>query len=149
MSLIAPYIDTSALAKYYLPEPGAEEFAAFAVGERSVAISRLALVEFRCLLARRLRAGELAPTHVADVTDAFARQIAEGHIEVYPLDDRHTTGAIDVLDRLADHPLRTLDALHLAIALDLGAKVIATADRIMAGAAAALGFDVKRFGARD
>ncbi len=47
--------------------------------------------------------------------------------------------------RLSRHGLRTLDALHLAIARDLGAPLIATADRIMAKAAADLGLEVERF----
>jgi uncharacterized protein len=47
----APYIDTSALAKWYLNEPRSEDFGAV--------ISRLTVVEFRCLIARRRRAGDI------------------------------------------------------------------------------------------
>jgi hypothetical protein len=38
-----------------------------------------------------------------------------------------------------------LDALHLWIAKEIGAEILATADRIMAAGGAALGFSVKRF----
>ncbi len=47
--------------------------------------------------------------------------------------------------RLPDHSLRTLDALHLAIVEATGFEVVATADRIMANAAKALGVKVQGF----
>lgn len=53
--------------------------------------------------------------------------------------------ALLLLDRLSDHSLRTLDALHLAIVEAAGFEVIATADRIMASAAEALGVKVQGF----
>jgi hypothetical protein len=42
-------------------------------------------------------------------------------------------------------PLRTLDAVHLTIVKGLELECVATADRIMANAARALGLDVVRF----
>jgi predicted nucleic acid-binding protein len=46
---------------------------------------------------------------------------------------------------LPRHGLRTLDALHLALVRATGLEVLATADRIMAAAAEALGLTVERF----
>ena len=43
------------------------------------------------------------------------------------------------------HPLRTLDALHLAVALHAGIDMLATADTVMADAATAMGLEVARF----
>ena len=59
--------------------------------------------------------------------------------------DAHAQAALDLIERLRRHPLRTLDALHLAIALDTGADLLATADRIMASAAKSLGLPVATF----
>jgi uncharacterized protein len=42
-------------------------------------------------------------------------------------------------------PLRTLDALHLAVARENRIKAIATADRIMVSAARSLKFEVHVF----
>ena len=53
--------------------------------------------------------------------------------------------ARDLIDTLPNHPLRTLDALHLAAARAIGADSFATADKIQAEAATALGFTVHRF----
>jgi uncharacterized protein len=44
------YIDTSALAKWYLPEPGSDAFVDFIRYQDGAAISRLTTVELRCLL---------------------------------------------------------------------------------------------------
>ena len=54
------YLDTSALAKWYLNEPRSEDFAAWIQNQDDTHISTLTLVEMRCLLARRRRAGELS-----------------------------------------------------------------------------------------
>ncbi|HYM13758.1 MAG TPA: type II toxin-antitoxin system VapC family toxin, partial [Bryobacterales bacterium] len=66
-------------------------------------------------------------------------------LEVCPLDDGHALDAIGLAGRLRGHPLRSLDALHLAIARSLGAGQIATADRVLAQAATALGMKVAPF----
>lgn len=47
------YIDTSALAKWYLPEAGSEAFAEWMGQWEDTCISSLTITEFRCLLARR------------------------------------------------------------------------------------------------
>ena len=66
---------------------------------------------------------------------------------VHPLHDTHAQAALDLIERLRRHPLRTLDALHLAIALDSGAALLATADRMMVRAAKTLGLPVATFAA--
>lgn len=141
----APYVDTSALAKWYLNEPRSEDFEAFVTALTSAAISRLTMVEFRCLLARRRRSGELSEPVEQRVLGAFEDDIRQGHLQVQPLDDRHALDAVTLVSRLSHHGLRTLDALHLAIARDIATPVIATADRVMADAAIVLGFEVARF----
>ncbi len=141
----AAYVDTSALAKWYLNEPRSEDFEAFITGRLSVAISRLTVVEFRCLLARRRRRGDIEPRMERRIWAAFESDVRQGFLEVHPLDDRHALGALELMEGLSRQPLRALDALHLAIARDIGAGLVATADRVMAAAADALGFTVARF----
>ncbi|MEE8545289.1 MAG: type II toxin-antitoxin system VapC family toxin, partial [Alphaproteobacteria bacterium] len=103
------------------------------------------VIEFRCLLARRRRAGDIGRRIERRIVETFERDVAQGFLEVHPLDDRQALGALEILSSLERHPLRTLDALHLAAAGEIGATVIATADRVMAAAAKALGFSVERF----
>ncbi|HSO72847.1 MAG TPA: PIN domain-containing protein [Thermodesulfobacteriota bacterium] len=49
------------------------------------------------------------------------------------------------MNQFSDSSLATLDALHLALAREIGAEVLATADRNMADAAEAMGLEVVRF----
>ncbi len=44
-----------------------------------------------------------------------------GFLEVRPLEEKHVIDARDLLVKLTTVPLRTLDALHLAIAIDIAA----------------------------
>ena len=141
----APYIDTSALAKWYLNEPRSDEFEKFITAQKAAWISRLTVVEFRCLLARRRRAGEITARIDGAVYDAFERDIRQGALGLLPLQDQHVASAAAMIGRLPRHPLRTLDALHLAIALDAKADAVATADRIMASASKDLGLKVIAF----
>lgn len=141
-----PYLDTSALAKWYLNEPGSEDFEAFITQQAAAAISRLTVVEMRCLLGRRRRDGSISSRVASAAFRLFEDDVRRGHLEVHPLVDGHAVSALSLLDRLRRQPLRTLDALHLAVALELKAPVIATADRVMARAAAQLGLEVVAFG---
>jgi hypothetical protein len=140
-----PYLDTSALAKWYVNETRSEDVADYLLGESAVTISRLTIVEFRCLLARRRRAKELSATMEQRILSTFEQHIRDGLISVQPLDDQHAVEATHLLARLGAHPLRTLDALHLAIARSLGVETVVTADRVMAAAAAAVGLKTVRF----
>lgn len=143
--IAAPYVDTSALAKWYINERRSADFEAFARSCRLLAISRLVTVELRCLIARRTRSKELNSESARRVVAEFERDIQNSNIEVHSLEDRDALTAIDVLAKLQRHPLRALDALHLGIAVRLGAAVLATADSVMADAAKTLGLRVERF----
>ncbi len=139
------YVDTSAFAKWYLNEARSDDVEAFIRARRSVAVSRLTALELRCLLARRRRNREIDGRIERRVLEAFESDVRQGFVAVHPLEDRHALAAVGILTRLARHPLRTLDALHLAIALDVDARVLATADAVMAAAAKALGMTVESF----
>jgi len=55
---VSCYIDTSALAKWYVSEPQSERFEAFVRDLPEALVSQLAACELRCLLSRRKRAGD-------------------------------------------------------------------------------------------
>jgi uncharacterized protein len=143
----AVYVDTSALAKWYLNEAGSDTFADWIVEEDEPWISSLTELEMRCLLARRRRAGEIDSDAERRAFSTFREDLAHHHLFLHPLADETVGAALVLLERLAEHPLRTLDALHLAVARQIAASRLATADEAMARAASALGIDVVRFGA--
>lgn len=146
MSVDAPYVDSSALAKWYLNESGSAEFVAFIRAQHLALISRLTVVEIRSLLARRLRAGDITADYHQDAIRTFDGDVRRGFLQVEPLFDNQAVIAADFIDRLMDQPLRTLDALHLAVAHTTGVRLVATADRALARAAEALGFATVTFG---
>jgi len=142
---MGPYLDTSALAKWYLNEPFSEQFEAFIRAQPAAVISRLTVVEFRCLLVRRRRAGEITKTIESRVYSSFEKDIGGGFLQVYPVADEHVITALNLITRLGRYSLRTLDALHLAIAQAIRCLRLATADKSMAAAGKAAGLSVVRF----
>lgn len=139
------YLDTSALLKRYITEPGSDDFDAFFLARAPHAISRLTFVEMWCALARRRRAGQISPQLEQDAMEELRRDMQDGAVLLYALADGHASVAYQLISDVAEAPLRTLDALHLAIARESGATDFATADKTQAEAARQLGFTVYSF----
>lgn len=139
------YIDTSALAKCYVREPQSLRVLDWAEQQRRPTTAALTLVEFRCLLARRRRAGQIDAMLEQRVLAEFDGHVRQGAWQIVPLSPSDFAAARDLIDIVLSLPLRTLDALHLAAARGCGAATFATADKIQAEAAQALGFTVHRF----
>lgn len=72
--------------------------------------------------------------------------IQDGILVTYPIGDTHFTEALQLIDKMTKAPLRSLDALHLAIARSLDTHEFATADAILQRAAQSLGMKVAYFG---
>jgi len=139
------YLDTSALAKWYLNEAGSEAFVEFLQGLDSAVISSLSVTEMRSLLSRRRRMGDLSVELESVLFAALLDDIDRGWLQRYPLDDARFAEATNLIARYPEHPLRTLDALHLTVAADLAVSIVATADGVMADAALGMGLQVVRF----
>lgn len=138
------YVDTSALVKRYLIEPFSAEFETLFM-QAPLATGRLSIVEMRCAVARKRRNRQITAQVEKRVAGEMATDIQDGALLIGEIGATHFTSAFHLIDRLADTPLRTLDALHLASAEQMAASAFATADKIQADAAAALGFTVHRF----
>jgi hypothetical protein len=139
------YVDTSALIKRYITEPNSDEFEAFFMARTPLAISRLTLVEIRSTLARRRRNGEISALLETEAMDEVRTDIQDGILEVHPVSDDQVAQALHLIGQVAPLPLRTLDALHLAIAQHLHCPDFATADRQQADSAEVLGLNVFPF----
>lgn len=139
------YVDTSALVKRYLSEPGSDAFDTFFLAQAPLTVSRLTIVEMRCALARRRRNLQISPELEARVLDAFRLDMQDGALEVSSFLEDDLTLAYHLMDEVADLPLRTLDALHLAVARRHGIPAFSTADKKQADAAHKLGFTLHRF----
>jgi len=139
------YLDTSAVAKWYLNEDGSDAFVAYIKGLDVAVISSLTRTKMSSLLARPRRMGDLDPALESLIFATFLDDIAGGFLSPCPTDDRRLDEAVSLIARYQEHPLRTLDALHLAIARHEQVDAIATADGVMADTAEAMGFAVARF----
>ncbi len=139
------YCDTSALAKWYLNEARSEDVEAYIREHGPVAISDLTVVEMRSLLARRRRERSITAEIENQVFSTFQEDMRQRFLICHALPSEWATGAVNLLSVLSDAPLRTLDAIHLLIAREHAAEVLATADRVMAEGAEVLGLSVERF----
>ena len=107
--------------------------------------SSLTVTEMRSLLSRRRRMGDLSVELESVLFAALLDDIDRGWLQRYPLDDARFAEATNLIARYPEHPLRTLDALHLTMAADLGVSILATADGVMADAAMSMGMQFVRF----
>jgi predicted nucleic acid-binding protein len=139
------YADTSALLKRYLHEAFSEEFDTFFQQRGPLSISRLGLVEARCSLARRRRNKLINPKLEQNAVKELHSDISDGVLQLHAVADEQIAHAFHLIESLPAISLRSLDAVHLAIARDIQASDFATADKTQAEAAAALGFTVHRF----
>jgi len=128
------YVDTSALLKWYIPERGSEQFGAWMSGQKQIEISRLTCVEVRCALARRQRAGSLSKEQAAHALEQFMADVHDGLFTLHSLHDQTFLDAEDLV-AASPTPLRTLDALHLAVASGRACSAFVTADAALALAA--------------
>jgi hypothetical protein len=115
------YLDTSALVKLYVREPGTEQMLRLAdpAGGHTLALLGLTRVEFRSAVRQRERAGDLAHDIAARLIDSLEEHLANFFV-VQPLTDLVIQEAAALLDR---HALRAYDAVQLAGCLMLRARL--------------------------
>ncbi len=139
------YFDTSALAKWYLPEEQSNEVERYIQENGPISISDLTVVEMRDLLARHRRVGNIDPNTEIRAFATFEEDIRQKFLICHPFSDGVTRGAVNLLSVLCDLPLRIVDAIHLAMAKEIQTDVLVTADPVMASAGEKLGLSVVRF----
>ena len=130
------YIDTSVLVAYYLPEPLSERAERGLRRGGTPSISPLVELEFASVLARKVRARELAPAAARAALEQFRAHQEEGLYRRLEIGEAHYEQARRWVEALRT-PLRTLDALHLSVAASAGDTLL-TADKQLARAAHAL-----------
>lgn len=128
------YLDSSALFKRYVAEPGSEVVAPILSSDDGWAVANHAYTEVSINLRRRLGDGDLAVA-----VSRFERDWET--LKVILIDDVLCRRAADIG---VAHGLRTLDALHLAAAERAGGPELTfvTFDTRLAEAARAMGFPV-------
>ena len=143
------YLDTSALVKRYIAEPGSRWVQDLYLEPDSLVVtSLLALVEAAAAFGRKWRMGDIDRAAYRQAVDRLRQEFHRGHV-VLDVEPAMVDVAVTLTER---HPLRGYDALHLAAALStvrqmrLGRQVqviFVSADRALLAAAAAEGLAVE------
>jgi predicted nucleic acid-binding protein len=108
---------------------------------RDAVISPAVELEFASVAARKVRAGELAAAAARNALTLFGQHAADGYYRVIAVTDAHYLRARRWIEAL-DVTLRTLDALHLAVAHDEQLPLL-TADRKLARSGRHLGIRIR------
>lgn len=134
------YLDASALVKLFVSESESEALNQALVGAEDVILSDLALTEMASALGRRTREGKLAVVESRRFYREAEKLAAScRRAELTPPIHRH---AERLLLSSLELPLRALDGLHVATALDAEAATLVTYDPRLRDAAAAQGLFV-------
>lgn len=129
------YLDASALIKLFVPEPESDTLNRSLLGAEDVIVSDLALTEMASALGRRTREGLVTAAEARRLLrEATGLATSCRRAELTPPTHRR---AERLLLTSRDTVLRSLDALHIALALDAGAATLVTFDPRLARAAAA------------
>jgi uncharacterized protein len=141
------YFDTSALVKRYVDEAGRREVLQL-LRRHTCVTSAVLPVEIRSALRRRVSEATLDKDRVAEILARLAADRAFWTLVGVTSD---VLSAAETL--VADHPLRALDAVHVASAQLFAARiaeptlVFVSADARQAAAAKATGMAVRHIGA--
>jgi uncharacterized protein len=111
------YLETSALAKLYVREPGTDVLVQLASRANNHQFSVLALspIEFRSAIRKRERLHDLTADVAADVLKRFERHLQTRYVRQLVNDS-----VLDIASRLIDsHVLRAYDSIQLAGCLAL------------------------------
>jgi uncharacterized protein len=134
------YIDTSLVAPYYCPEALSQAAERALRSDPRPAVSDLVEVEFFSALARKVRTKETSAADATRAGERFLDHLRTGLYARIAVQRSHYETARSWLARLT-LPLRTLDALHLALA-DMEGLRLATADLDLSRSARTLGVTV-------
>lgn len=140
------YFDTSALAKRYVDEIGRREVLRL-LRRHDCVTSAVLPVELRSALRRRVSEGTVDSARMPEILKRIAADRAYWTLVEVGTD---VLAAAETL--VAIHPLRTLDAIHVASAQLFAARVSApkfvfvSADARQTDAAAAVGMTVRHIG---
>ena len=142
------FIDTSALAKLYHAEVGSQQMEMLAQSpDNRLIVSQLSVIELQSVFATKVRMGVIDQASLNQLRGLFFADLAAGRFKVVLVSGRYFRSADRLIRTHAvSRALRTLDALQLAVALELHRRGVATAlvasDRNLCEVAAVEGMQV-------
>lgn len=137
------YVDTSVMVPLLAPEPmtaAVQQWFA-GLGEAPVSGDWL-LTEFSSAISIKVRRGDLTAGQ-AKAIRLRCDQLSSSGLRIVPVSRSAYRDAAKLAEQHA-HGLRAGDALHLALAMELGAKSIATLDDVMTANAKRLKLTIEK-----
>ena len=131
------FLDSSALAKRYVQEPGSDRVEEILSSASSLGIAVSGVAEVVSALCRRRREKKLSPPQYSKAKQALFEDIEDASL--VNLTDQVVARAVSLLERW---PLRASAALHVAAA-EWSAELFVSADERQCAAARAHGLHVE------
>ncbi len=132
------FLDSSALAKRYIEEPGSVRIAEICAGAAEIATSILCVTEVLSACNRLLREKAISKADYTWIKDAFLLDVEE--ITIIDLSFPVIATSISCLGKGA---IRSLDALHIAAAMAFRCDLFVTGDIRQKGLAARMDVPVE------
>ena len=134
------YVDTCLPSAYYCPEALSEKAEIFLTTHSPLSISTLTELEMFSAVSRKVRGKELNRTAASRILANFLSHLEGRFYTCLPIETRNVRLARDWIGQF-NTSLRSLDALHLAMASLEGLTVV-TVDRNLADSAKIVAVDV-------
>jgi predicted nucleic acid-binding protein len=131
------FLDTSAFAKRYVAEPGSDKVIALCQRADDLVVSIICLPEFISTLSRLVREKKLARTEYRKLKGGAMTDLAD--IDICQITSEVLVRVISLLE---SHPLRAMDAVHVACALAVAPDLFVSADHRQLSAARKAGLKV-------
>ncbi|SLM32369.1 PilT protein domain protein [Desulfamplus magnetovallimortis] len=133
------YIDTNILAAYYCPESLSDKIEEILINTEEPAVSQLTEIELASAISRKIRENSLSKEDGDIILSLFQTHIDQKSFIYLPIQTKHYSIAKKWIAQF-NTPLRSLDAIHLAIAHEKSIPIL-TADAKLANSAKILGVD--------
>ena len=132
------FLDSSALAKRYVQEPGSDRLEEILFGASSLGVSMICLSEVISALCRRRRERRLSKQQYLRAKQALFQDLEDSSI--VGVTEAVVAHAVQLLERW---PLRSSDSLQVASAAEWSADLFVSADERQCAAARGYGLQVE------
>ncbi len=133
------FLDSSALAKRYVQEPGSERVEQVLRAATSLGVSVLCVSEVISALCRRRRERKLSSQQYLKAKQALIEDIDDA--DVVNITAQVIARTVEILERW---PLHSSDALHVASAAEWAAGLFVSADEEQCAAARRYGLQIEQ-----
>ncbi|MBN1759727.1 MAG: type II toxin-antitoxin system VapC family toxin [Chitinispirillaceae bacterium] len=117
------YLDTSIVLPYYSPEKLSGRVENIILNDADPAISTLTAVEVASALSRKIREKSISSENAEMIWEQFTFHRKNDYYRILPVGIHHYSLAAEYILQFKTS-LRTLDALHLAVASDSSLPVV-------------------------